>query len=113
MRHQKSLTGLPDSGGDGLAARRPDRAEHCRNDDHTGATMHKLTASLFAAALLSAGPAFASDLPAMAAPAAKPAAAPTNGTTIGLELSPEFFADPANAKYGQINDAYFKGTITQ
>ena len=74
----------------------------------------KFTAPLLAAALLlTTAPAFAADLIAAPADPAKPAPAATNGTTIGLELSPEFFADPANAKYGQLNDVYFKGTVTQ
>ena len=73
----------------------------------------KFFAPLLAAALLlTTAPAFAAG--ATTAKPAAPAPAPaTNGTTIGLELSPEFFADPSKSTYGHINDAYFKGTVTQ
>jgi hypothetical protein len=75
--------------------------------------MKTITISLLVAALIgAAAPATAADLPVTAA-TAKPTAPATNGTTIGLEASPEFFADPANVKYGQINDFYIKGTVTQ
>lgn len=77
--------------------------------------MTRLSLSIAAAALLAAvAPAVASDLPADAAakkPAA-PAPAPTT-TTLGLEVSPEFFADPSKSTYGTLNDAYFKGTLTE
>jgi hypothetical protein len=69
------------------------------------------TTTFILAALLAA-PAFASDLPT-APEAPKPARGPATNTTIGLEVSPEFFADPTNAKYGQINDAYFKGSLSE
>ena len=75
--------------------------------------MTKLTLTLAAALLLSAAPAFAADLeaPPPATPAPAPAAAPT--TTIGLEVSPELFADPNSATFGNLNDVYGKGTITE
>ncbi|HEX4296750.1 MAG TPA: hypothetical protein VHZ56_01885 [Devosia sp.] len=73
--------------------------------------MTKLTASLLALGLVaSAAPAFAADLPQVPD---KPAAPPAASTTIGLEGSPEFFADPTNVRYGQVNDVYLKGTITE
>jgi len=74
--------------------------------------MTKLTISLLAVSLLAvATPAFAADLPTKAPLVAAPAA-PAPTTTIGIEGSPEWFADPNNAKYGQINDYYLKGTIS-
>jgi hypothetical protein len=33
-------------------------------------------------------------------------------TTIGLEMSPEFGANPASASYGDLDDIYVKGTIS-
>ena len=65
-----------------------------------------------AAPALVAAPALAADLMAPAKPAAAaPAPAPT--TTIGIEVSPEFGADPSvPAKYDQLQDDYFKGSIS-
>jgi hypothetical protein len=74
--------------------------------------MFKTTTFLVAA--LVAAPAFAADLPITTAPAkSAPAAPAATSTTIGLEVGPEFFADPANAKYGQVNDGYFKGSLSE
>ena len=74
--------------------------------------MTKLHISLLAVSLLAvASPAFAADLPSKAAVVAAPAA-PAPTTTIGIEGSPEWFADPNNAKYQQINDYYLKGTVS-
>lgn len=74
--------------------------------------MTKLHVSLLAASLLAVvGPAFAADLPSKGAAVAAPKA-PAPTTTIGIEGSPEWFADPNNAKYQQINDWYLKGTIS-
>jgi hypothetical protein len=72
--------------------------------------MIKTTTFLLAALL--AAPAFASDLP-KAPDAPKPAPAPAATTTIGLEVSPEFFGDPSKSTYGSLNDAYFKGSISE
>jgi hypothetical protein len=75
--------------------------------------MTKLRISLLAVSLLAAtGPALAADLPTKAPVLAAPAAAPAPTTTIGIEGSPEWFADPNNAKYQQINDYYLKGTVS-
>ncbi len=63
--------------------------------------------SLLTAALLAAA------APAVAAEAQKPAAAPAPSTTIGLQINPEFFGNPAEANFGQFADYYLQGTITQ
>ncbi len=56
---------------------------------------------------------FAPALPALAAEAQKPAAAQAPSTTIGLQINPEFFGNPAEANFGQFADYYVQGTITQ
>lgn len=73
--------------------------------------MHKLTSAILAASVLAAAtPAFAADLPSLAAPKAAIPAAPIT-TTIGLEVGPDFVANSNLATYGQLTDSYISASI--